>query len=97
MRDGLPLYIFAPRGTLDISEVLLAPICSPLLRSLFRALAICCSGDMRRRSGRNFLSEEFAEPSLPRFASTPNYFFLICYVIASQGTLGIAEATRMVA
>ena len=26
MRDGLPLYIFAPRGTLDISEVLLTPI-----------------------------------------------------------------------
>ena len=84
MRDGLPLYIFAPRGTLEISEILLAPICSPLLRSLFRALAICCSGDMRRRSGRNFLSEEFAEPSLRRFASMPNYFFsnLLRYCVA---------------
>ena len=84
MRDGLPLYIFAPRGTLDISEVLLALICSPLLRSLFRALAICCSGDMRRRSGRNFSSEEFAEPSLRRFASMPNYFFsnLLRYCVA---------------
>ena len=54
MRGGLPLYIFAPRGALDISEVVLAPILSPLLRSPFRALAFCCSGDMRRRGGRNF-------------------------------------------
>ena len=79
MRDGLPLYIFAPRGTLDVSEVLLSLICSPLLRSLFRALAICCLGICPRNL-----------PNLRRDV------LRICYVIASPGTLGIAEATRMV-